>query len=70
MYAAVSVNGIYHTYTDGNTHKFDIGLNPEIVYVLDKKNKKVSINAGLLYTFEEIKNRNMIPTFSLSYLIK
>ena len=70
MYAAVSVSGIYHTYTDGNTHKFDIGLNPEIVYVLDKKNKKVFINAGFLYTFEEIKNRNMIPTFSLSYLIK
>jgi hypothetical protein len=70
FYAAMSVNGIYHAYTTDNTQKLDIGINPELVYVLDKKNKIILINAGFLYTFEEIKNKKMIPTLSLSYLIK
>jgi len=70
FYAAMSVNGIYHGYNPENTHKLDIGINPELVYVLDKKNKRILINAGFMYTFEEIKNKKMRPTFSLSYLIK
>jgi len=70
LYAAMSVNGIYHGYTTDNTHKLDIGINPKLAYVLDKKNKIILINAGFLYTFEEIKNKKMIATLSLSYLIK
>jgi hypothetical protein len=66
----MSVNGIYHGYTTDNTHKLDIGINPKLTYVLDKKNKIILINAGFMYTFEEIKNKNMIATLSLSYLIK
>ena len=70
FYAAMSVNGIYHAYTVDNTQELDVGINPELVYVLDKKNKRILINTGFMYTFEEIKNKNMIATFSLSYLIK
>jgi hypothetical protein len=70
LYAAMSVNGIYHGYTTDKTQKLDIGINPELVYVLDKKKKRILINAGFLYTFEEIKNKKMRPTFSLRYLIK
>jgi len=70
FYASMSVNGIYHGYTTDKTQKLDIGINPELVYVLDKKKKRILINAGFLYTFEEIKNKKMIPTLSLSYLIK
>ena len=70
FYASMSVNGIYHGYTTDKTHKLDIGINPELVYVLDKKKKRMLINAGFLYTFEVIKNKKMRPTFSLRYLIK
>ena len=70
LYAAMSVNGIYHGYTTDNTHKLDIGINPKLTYVLDKKNKRILINAGFLYTFKEIKNKKIIPTLSLTYLIK
>ena len=66
----MSVNGIYHSFTEDKTQKLILGINPEIVYVLDKKNKRILINTGFMYTFEEIKNKNMIATFSLSYLIK
>jgi len=70
LYAVMSVNGIYHSFTEDKTQKLILGINPEIVYVLDKKNKRILINTGFMYTFEEIKNKNMIATFSLSYLIK
>ena len=70
FYAAMSVNGIYHGYTTNDKHKLDFGINPKLVYVLDKKDKRILINAGFLYTFEEIENKKMRPTFSLSYLIK
>lgn len=70
FYASMSVNGIYHGYTTDKTQKLDIGINPGLVYVLDKKNKRILINAGFIYTFEEIKNKKMTPTLSLSYLIK
>ena len=39
LYAAMSVNGIYHGYTTDDTHKLDIGITPKLTYVLDKKNK-------------------------------
>ena len=70
LYAAMSVNGIYHGYTTDNIHKLDIGINPKLTYVLNKKNKRILINAGFLYTFKEIKNKKIIPTLSLTYLIK
>ena len=70
FYAAMSVNGIYHGYTNNEKHKLDIGINPKLTYVLDKKNKIILINTGVLYAFEEIKNKNMIVTLSLTYLIK
>ena len=43
LYASMSVNGIYHGYTTDNTHKLDIGINPKLTYVLDKKNKRIFI---------------------------
>lgn len=70
FYAAMSVNGIYHAYTVDNTQELDVGINPELVYVLDKKNKRILINTGFMYTLEEIKNKNIRATFSLTYLIK
>jgi len=70
LYAAMSVNGIYHSFTEDKTQKLILGINPKLTYVLDKKNKRILINAGFLYTFEEIKNKKMIPTLSLTYLIK
>ena len=70
FYVSMSANGIYHAYTNNKTQELDFGINPELVYVLDKENKRILINAGFLYTFEEIKNKNMRPTFSLIYLIK
>jgi hypothetical protein len=70
LYASMSVNGIYHSFTEDKTQKLTLGISPEIVYVLEKKNKRILINTGFMYTFEEIKNKNMIATFSLSYLIK
>ena len=70
FYAAMSVNGIYHGYTNNDKHKLDVGINPKLTYVLDKKNKRILINAGFIYTLEEIKNKNIRATFSLTYLIK
>lgn len=70
LYAAMSVNGIYHGYTADNTHQLDIGINPNLTYVLDRKSKMILLNAGFLYTFKEVKNKKMIPTLSLTYLIK
>ncbi|MBT5353708.1 MAG: hypothetical protein HOL56_01295 [Flavobacteriales bacterium] len=70
FYAAMSVNGIYHGYTNNYKHKLDVGINPKLTYVLDKKNKRILINAGFIYTLEEIKNKNIRATFSLTYLIK
>jgi hypothetical protein len=70
LYASMSVNGIYHGYTTDNTHKLDIGINPKLTYILDKKNKRILINSGFLYTFEKISNKKMIATLSLTYLIK
>lgn len=70
FYAAMSVNGIYHGYTNNDIHKLDVGINPKLTYVLHKKNKRILINAGFIYTLEEIKNKNIRATFSLTYLIK
>jgi hypothetical protein len=66
----MSVNGIYHGYTTNDKHKLDIGVNPKLVYIADKENKIILINAGFLYTFKDIKNKNMTPTLSLTYLMK
>ena len=70
FYASMSVNGIYHGYTTDNTYKLDIGINPKLSYFLDKKNKIILIDTGFLYAFEKIKNKKMIATLSLTYLIK
>ncbi|MAX68595.1 MAG: hypothetical protein CMP60_02755 [Flavobacteriales bacterium] len=70
FYAAMSVNGIYHGFTNNDKYKLDIGINPKLTYVLDKKNKIILINTGFLYTFQEIKDKNMIVNLGLTYLIK
>ena len=63
MYTPFRVRTGIHTYN--NDYK-----TTKIVALTDKKKKRILINAGFLYTFEEIKNKKMIPTLSLSYLIK
>ena len=44
FYVSMSVNGIYHAYTNNKTQELDFGINPELVYVLDKENKRILIN--------------------------
>ena len=70
FYVSMSVNGIYHAYTNNKTQELDLGINPEIVYVFDKKNKRILINAGFMYAFEDIRDKNIIATLSVSYLMK
>ena len=69
LYTKLSLFGIYHGFTEDNVHKFNIGVNPQINFVLDTKSKKILINAGVIYSFEEIKDYNFIPSLSLNYLL-
>ncbi len=69
FYAAMSINGIYHGYNSDRIYELDFGVNPEIVYLSQKKDKRMLINTGFLYTFESIKDRRMILTFNVTYLI-
>lgn len=69
LYGGVSIAGIYHGYTEDSSHNLSLGVNPKISYILVKNNKRILINAGFLYVFEEIRNKKMVPTLSLTYLI-
>ena len=69
LFTKLSVNGIYHGFSEDNIHKFNYGIQPHINYILDTENKKILINLGVLYSFEKIKDYNFIPSISLSYLI-
>lgn len=69
LYTKLSVNGIYHGFTEDNIYKFNYGVHPQLNYLLDTKNKKILINTGVIYSFEKIKDYSFIPSFSLTYLI-
>ena len=68
MYGSVSVNGIYAMFVKDETQRFDVAVSPQLNYVLETKNKKVLISAGVLFPFKDIIKKKMIPTISLTYL--
>ena len=70
VYGSVSVNGIYAMFAKDETQRFDFAISPQLSYMLDTKNKKILINAGVLFPFKDIIDKKMIPNFSLTYLIK
>jgi hypothetical protein len=69
MYGSLSVNGIYAMYAKDETHRFDVAVSPQLNYVLDTKNKKVLISAGVLFPLKDVIKKKIIPTFSLTYLL-
>jgi len=69
MYGSLSVNGIYAMYVKDETQRFDIAVSPQLNYMLDTKNKKILISAGVLFPLRGVIEKKVIPTFSLSYLL-
>jgi len=69
MYGSLSVNGIYSLFAKDETQRFDFAVTPQLNYVLDAKNKKILISAGVLFPFKDIIKKKMIPTVSLTYLL-
>jgi hypothetical protein len=69
MYGSLSVNGIYSMFAKDEAQRFDFALSPQLNYVLDTKNKKILISAGVLFPFKDIIKKKIIPTFSLTYLL-
>ena len=69
MYGSLSVNGIYSMFTKDDDQRFDFAISPQLNYVLDTKNKKILISAGVLVPFKSIIKKKMLPTVSLTYLL-
>ena len=69
MYGSLSVNGIYAMYVKDETKRFDFAVSPQLNYMLDTKNKKILISAGVLFPLKGVIEKKVIPTFSLSYLL-
>ena len=46
LFTKLSVNGMYHGYSEDNIHKFNYGFHPQLNYFLDTENKKMFINLG------------------------
>ena len=69
MYGSLSVNGIYAMYVKDETQRFDFAISPQLKYLLDTKNKKVLISAGVLFPLKDVIKKKIIPTFSLTYLL-
>ena len=69
LYGSLSVNGIYAMFAKDETQKFDLALSPQLNYVLNTKNKKILINAGVLFPMMGVVKKDVIPTFSLTYLL-
>jgi len=69
MYGSLSVNGIYAMYAKDKTQRFDFAVSPQLNYMLDTKNKKILISAGVLFPLKGVIKKKVIPTFSLSYLL-
>jgi hypothetical protein len=69
MYGSLSVNGIYAMYVKDKTQRFDFAVSPQLNYMLDTKNKKILISAGVLFPLKGVIEKKVIPTFSLSYLL-
>ena len=69
LYTKLSVNGIFHGFSEDNIHKLNFGVHPQLNYLLDTKSKRILINAGVIFSIEKIKDYSFIPSFSLTYLI-
>jgi len=69
MYGSLSVNGIYAMYVKDKTQRFDFAVSPQLNYMLDTKNKKILISAGVFFPLKGVIEKKVIPTFSLSYLL-
>jgi len=69
VYGSLSVNGIYAMFVKDETQRFDFAISPQLSYMLDTKNKKILINAGVLFPIMGVIEKDVIPTFSLTYLI-
>jgi len=68
-YGRLSLNGIYSMFAKDETQRFDFAVSPQLSYLLDTKNKRILISAGVLFPFKDIIDKKMIPNFSLTYLI-
>ena len=68
MYGSLSVNGIYAMYAKDETQRFDFAVSPQLNYLLDTKNKKILISAGVLFPLKDVIKQKIIPTISLTYL--
>ena len=69
VYGSLSVYGIYAMFVKDETQRFDFAISPQLSYMLDTKNKKILINAGVLFPIMGVIEKDVIPTFSLTYLI-
>lgn len=69
IYGTLTLNGIYHFFTEDKTQQLDFAISPQLNYLFDTKNKKILINTGVLCTYHKISERNIIPTISVSYLL-
>jgi hypothetical protein len=69
MYGSLSVNGIYAMYAKDESQRFDFAISPQLNYLLDTKNKKILISAGVLVPLKDVIKQKMIPTISLTYLL-
>ena len=69
VYGSLSVYGIYSMFVKDETQRFDLAISPQLSYMLDTKNKKILINAGVLFPIMGVIEKDLIPTFSLTYLI-
>jgi hypothetical protein len=68
IYGTLTLNGIYHSFTEDKTQQLDFAISPQLNYLLDTKNRKILINTGVLCAYNKISERNIIPTISVSYL--
>lgn len=69
LYGSLSVNGIYAMFAKDETQMYDVALSPQLNYMLNTKKKKILINAGVLFPLMGVVKKDVIPTFSLTYLI-
>ena len=69
MYSSLSINGIYSLFSKDENQRLDFAVSPQLNYLLDTRNKKILISAGVLFPFKDIIKKKIFPTFSLTYLL-
>ena len=69
FYGGFSFTGVYHGFTE-DKHSLDFVITPQLTYVTDFKEKMLFINLGAMLLLEEINGNKVLPSFSMTYLIK